>query len=97
MNVLAQAWLQDIKRFADDLDEVNSAGLQELVMCVGKQSVGDRRTPLGCLQCLQRRTANLLAAILLVGSIHQEKMQIGDDHLQQIVELMGDATGKLAQ
>ncbi|MAG98524.1 MAG: hypothetical protein CMM08_17775 [Rhodospirillaceae bacterium] len=97
LNAFVQAWFQDLKRFADDFGEVNSAGLQELVMCVGKQSVGDRRTLLGCLQCLQRRAANLLAAIRLVGSILQNKMQIGDDHLQQIVELVGDATGELTQ
>ena len=90
----AQGPPQHVAHAADDAAQVHRFGLQRLAAGERQQLAGEARAPRhradGVLQQLAQ------ARIGQDGSIAGTEVQIGADHLQQIVEVMRHAAGQVA-
>ena len=72
--------------------EVEAGGRQRLAPREGQQALGQRRRPVARLD----REPDMAHQVVAAGQLVVQYVQVAQDGLQQVVEVMGDAAGKLA-
>ena len=90
-DVLADEGLHEFGQVADDRVGVGAFGLDGRAAAEAEQLPGQGRGPVGRLQDLRQ-----VAVRLLIGrQLAQDAAGVAADHLQEVVEFMGDAPGEL--
>ena len=86
---------QQILQRADALVDVQRAGVQRLLAGKRQQAIGQRRGTARRTQCGVGEAQHAVAAAFDDALFH--KLDAGDDAGEQVVEVVGDAAGQLAE
>ena len=93
LDVLAERAAQQMVGFRHELVEIDRARLQRLLAREGQQlRASDRRRASAAVSAI---SADLAGARVGAGPFGQH-VEVADDHGQQVVEVVGDAAGELA-